>query len=48
MTFSEVLTPRMLTCDCWVLSEKAQYSTSIEVNTQGLDNAEGDTAALMP
>lgn len=36
MTFLKALTSRTLTCNCGVLSEKAQYRTSIEVNTLGL------------
>lgn len=42
MAFSKVATVQKLTCEGWVLSEKAPYRTSIEVNTQELVNADGD------
>lgn len=42
MAFSKVATPRTLTWDCWLLSEKAPYRTLIEGNTQELVNAEGN------
>lgn len=48
MAFSKVATPRILTYDCWVLSEKAPHRTSIEVNTQRLVNAEGDQPPWHP